>query len=51
MSVIECEFCGARSDFPDDNLHCVGDNKPHAWHTCGDILTVRDSDCPKAVAS
>lgn len=45
-----CSFCGARDDRPDDNLHCVGDNQPHPWHTCGDIFThVPGSDCPARI--
>lgn len=48
-AVLECRHCEARSDRPSDNLHCVADLSPHAWHTCGDIQgSAPWSDCPNA---
>lgn len=44
---MRCGYCEASSTHPDDNLHCVADGAPHAWHVCGDIRSEAvDSDCP-----
>ncbi len=46
-----CVFCEARSDRPGDNLHCVWDGAPHAWHACGDLLSeAPGNDCPEGVS-
>lgn len=50
VNPIHCSRCEASSSRPGDNLHCVADGEPHAWHTCGDIKSeARGSDCPEVV--
>lgn len=44
-----CTYCEAEEQNPADNLHCVADGTPHAWHTCGDLLSERrGADCPNS---
>jgi len=47
-----CEYCEARSDRAEDNLHCVADGTAHRWHVCGDVKgQAPGSDCPSRRAS